>query len=143
MVAIFKISVIKDLIPEININDIEIRIIEGKHFVFDKESLREFEEYFDDGLHIIFLENGYLCRRPRWDKNINPKNFQLFHRFLMDNKLFEKGESFQVHHLTWCKRINTKKHLIVIPKDIHDRMHEKRLGDRSLMKQSKWIEFDN
>ena len=142
MVAIFKMDVIENLISD-KFPEITVLEIEGKHFVFDKESLNEFNEYFADDFHIIFLDNGYLCRRPKWDKDINLKNFKYFHRFLMDNELSEKGQDFQVNHLTWCKRINIKKYLIVVPKDVHDRLHEKRLRDRNLMKQSKWIEFDD
>lgn len=143
MVAIFKIGVIKDLIPEINLENVEIKIVDGKHFIFDEESLREFEEYFIDDFHIIFLENGYLCRRPKWDREVKPSNFQFFHRFLMEKELTEKGKNFEVHHLTWCQRINIKKYLDVVSREVHQRLHESRLRDRSLMKQSKWIKFDN
>lgn len=150
MVTIFKMEAIKHLIPDVPLNEIELRIVDGKHFVFDKESLREFEEYFITDSHYIFLEGGYICRRPKWDKDAKPKNFTFFHRFLIEKDLFdyennnpEAKRPLQVHHLTWCKRINIKKYLKILPKDIHEIIHEKGLRDRNLMQQSKWLEFDN
>jgi len=142
MVAIFKVDVIKKLIPD-KVKEMQILEIEGKHFVFDKESLNEYKEYFDDCNHIIFLENGYLCRRPKWDKNTNPKNFQFFHRFLMEKELLEKGEDSHIHHLTWCKRINIKKYLIIVPKIEHILIHSYELHDTGYMAQSKWLEFND
>jgi len=142
MVAIFKMDVIRDLIPD-KVGEIIVLEIEGKHFVFDKESLKEYKECFNDDFHIIFLENDYLYRRPKWDKEMNSKNFQSFHRFLMEKELSEKGENSHVHHLTWCKRINIKKYLVVIPKDNHTIMHSYGLYDTKYMQQSRWIEFDD
>lgn len=142
MVAIFKMDVIEKLIPD-KIGEITILKIDGKHFIFDKESLKEYNEYFKNDFFIIFLENGYLCRRPKWDKDAKPKNFQFFHRFLMEKELSEKGEDSHIHHLTWCKRINIKKYLIIIPAKEHTIMHSYGLYDTKFMQQSKWIEFDN
>jgi len=142
MVAIFKMDVIKKLIPD-KFWEITTLKIEGKHFVFDKESLKEYKEYFNDDYHIIFLENGYLCRCPKWDKNANPRNFQFFHRFLMEKELSEKGKDLHVHHLTWCKRINIKKYLIILPEKDHTITHSYGLYDTKYMQQSKWIEFDD
>lgn len=142
MVAIFKMDIIEKLIPD-KVGEIIVLKIEGKHFVFDKESLKEYNEYFNEDFHIIFLENGYLCRRPKWDKTINPKNFQLFHRFLMEKELTEKGKDLHVHHTTWCKRINIKKYLMIIPKKEHTIMHYYNLYDTKYMAKSKWLEFDD
>ncbi|GAH59144.1 unnamed protein product [marine sediment metagenome] len=132
MVAIFKMEVIKNLIPD-KVDEIEVLKIEGKHFVFDKESLREYLEYFDDDYSKIFLEDGYLCRCPKWDFNMNPKKFQFFHRFLMEKELLQRGGKVHVHHLTWCKRINIKKYLLVIAKETHKDIHARSLYDRKYM----------
>jgi len=139
MVSLFKLEVIKKLIPDIE--DITILKIEGKYFVFDKESLKEFNEYFNNDSYIVFLENGYLCRRPKWDKEISPRNFQFFHRFLIQDEILKRGKLSEVHHLTWCKRINIKKYLKLISKEEHETLHSSGLHDRKYMKESKWLEF--
>jgi len=144
MVAIFKMDVIENLIPD-KMGEITILKIEGKHFVFDKESLKEYNENFDDDYHIIFIENGYLCRYPKWDKEeMKPKNFTFFHIYLMeeemDNYLEENPDKegpLQAHHLTMCKRINIKKYLKVLTKDEHiNKLHNGYYG-------LTWLEFDD
>ena len=147
MVGIFKLEVIKKLIPD-KVKEMIIEKIHGKHFVFDKESYEEYKKFKDDDYFITFLENGYLCRYPKWDREkVSPKNFQFFHIWLMNDEL-EKFKEYHegpihIHHLTWCKRINIKKYLLITLKKVHTNIHEYSLYDIKYMEKSKWIEFED
>ena len=126
MVKIFKKSVIESLVPEIKEKLIYKRI-KGKFFVFDNESLKEFED-FSDNLHNVILIKGYLARELKGDKTYTT----FFHEWLMREKVEEFKEKNEIwgkwkvhiHHITFCKRINVKKYLKILTDEEHNKLHK-------------------
>ena len=135
MVVIFKKNVIKKLIPEVFDKAI-FKKIDGKYFVFDKESLKEFDR-FKHRLFNIFIMNGYLARYTK----CNVDKITFFHEWLMREKVenfreenddWKKG-NVHIHHITFCKRINIKRYLKVTTKKQHyDFLHAGYRGVRFL-----------
>lgn len=136
MVSILDLGKIERLIPK-KAKEAILKKIKGKYFVFDKESLTEFEQ-FDDGLHEIVIIDGYLARRQKGRGGV----ITFFHRWLMQREVENFAEEkdttedkIEVHHTTFCKKINIKSCLEPITKTEHQKRHRGYFGIDYLIKE--------
>ena len=113
---------IEKLIPE-KVKEAFYVEIKGKIFIFDKESYEEYKN-FKNSLYKIGIIDGYLARRLKGDLD----HVTYFHRWLMQREVeefCEKQDCAQadVHHLTYCKKINIKRYLTPVTREQHKKMH--------------------
>ena len=135
MTILFEKKIIEKLIPEVKDEAIYLNI-EGKYFVFDEESKREFDKFNND-LFKIIIKNGYLARHF---KGQDDSKAEFFHEWLMreeiekfreKNEIWKKGK-VHVHHLTYCKRINIQKYLKILTEEKHNIFHSGYYGIKYL-----------
>ncbi len=92
----------------------------GKIFIFDKESYNEFKKF--QTTHWIDVEDGYLIG----ERKNEPDKWDFFHVWLMQEEVQLKKKYFkdiEVHHTTYCKRINMRKFLKALTKKEHNKLH--------------------
>jgi hypothetical protein len=122
MAILFKREVIEEIIPE-TINESIFLKIKGKFFVFDEESKKDYDQFNNDLFNIVII-NGYLARELKCGGKIT-----FFHEWLMRAEVekFKENnnlsEHLQIHHTTFCKRINIRRYLKIITKEQHKRLH--------------------
>ena len=136
MTKVLNLKIVEELIPD-KIHEAIACRIQGRIFIFDKESFAEYQT-FKKGPSRIEIINGYLARVPPGE-NSEPV---FFHEWLMR----EVGEGrfrgdLQIHHTTYCKKINIKKYLRRVTKKEHEILHGGYSGLR-LMRDDIEIEID-
>lgn len=116
--------------------------INGKYFVFDKESKDEFDKFNDD-LFRVTVYNGYLARHLKCQ---DESKVTFFHEWFMREEIekfreehdYWKAGKVHVHHTTYCKRINIKRYLGIFTEDEHEKFHGGYAGIKWIYDDEDW-----
>lgn len=121
MAIIINLAYIEKLLGKEEAKKAIVKRVKGKVFVFDEESYKEFKKF--EILYHIEVNDGYL----EGEKKGDPDNYIGFHVWLMKGEVqsFKRDaiDKVNVHHLTFCKRINIKKFLRVVTRQQHLKLH--------------------
>jgi hypothetical protein len=142
MTTIIDFGVIEKLLGNRVKDTIPVKI-KGKYYFFDKESLLEFEKFKKTHVNLQ-LEDEYINAELK--ENVDITHF--FHVWLMRDEIEKEKSPFpqelEVHHITFCKRINMKGFLKVVTKKKHKILHSGNYHGIRFNDNEKWlIDFYN
>lgn len=102
----------------------------GEIFIFDKITLRLFNEEFSSGGYEIVIDNGYLGRIKG-----NMKYPQHFHRwYMLRKKPQEDWGDYEIHHKNRNKKDNRWGNLKLHEKERHREIHENERNQKRFSK---------